>query len=728
MDLPNDLQDSAANFAFARALLNPDEPDLHRGLQEQLEANAEELRLAILRCRPRSLLGYFWGQLAMSFMPDDAEAPARDRTSLETVSFALEYCHATFSAHAETAHGTSQTTEDLERVSELAESLHSRSLMYCMSAAMQVDDDLLGPDTRDIAMHALTSWVALRGRRYQVLEREFLAYALQPHDAALRQAYGIGADDIAQGVQQAVNATISGHTIAAHAIGEQAEFAEAYAADHGIDVHEVMSRLEEIAPQRFKLLNDATEAMLDGGLCKLDITSGLPSALLDDMSYVPGEESDFFAPGALAGTPLRRLPGRVKPLVALGGAHYACDPNFLRDSAYRAVQWGLLRRLPEYRDEWGQRQAAMTERAFSSICSAQLEGAEVFRSIYYPNPDREGDWAESDVLILLDDVMLQVEAKAGVMPMHSPELNFNAHVRSIKDLVLKAHAQCDRFLRYLASADSVPIFELVNGAYRELRRVRLASYRQVVPIGLTVEAFTPFSAMCKTLDATAPILGKHAFISMSVDDLFVLTRFLPSAGELTHYLSVRQGLAKQPRAVVYDELDHLGLYVQGNRVDWRVESDMNPRADLVWMVGGSDPIDNFFSDPDWQQKQPLRRKLPTIVTELLRANEANRTARHLWADTTIRDFADDLMEQFEQLMTRMLPTLNEVPARYSRHTSSEPMLFVLQREDHTDFVGAWRTKAKELAGSVGAATCKVLLVRVNLQLRPSSAWVSDVAA
>ena len=41
----------------------------------------------------------------------------------------------------------------------------------------------------------------------------------------------------------------------------------------------------------------------------------------------------------------------------------------------------------------------------------------------------------------------------------------------------------------------------------------------------------------------------------------MLNRFLPTAGELFHYFEVRQQVAGIRKAMLFDELDHLGAYV-----------------------------------------------------------------------------------------------------------------------------------------------------------------------
>jgi hypothetical protein len=182
--------------------------------------------------------------------------------------------------------------------------------------------------------------------------------------------------------------------------------------------------------------------------------------------------------------------------------------------------------------------------------------------------------------------------------------------------VLKAYRQCKRFLEYLSSGDEMPIYCLRDGKHEEVGRLRLKSFRRVVPVGLTVEAFTPFSAMCKQIPEVAPILGSHPFISMSVDDLFVLNRFLPTTGELFNYLEVRQAVAGLPKAMMFDEIDHLGAYVSKNRFDQDMEEQLKT-ADIAAWDSFSDLVDRHFEGETWLTTPVPRQAYPTEVAELL---------------------------------------------------------------------------------------------------------------
>jgi hypothetical protein len=215
------------------------------------------------------------------------------------------------------------------------------------------------------------------------------------------------------------------------------------------------------------------------------------------------------------------------------------------------------------------------------VLSTQLRDAKLFEEVYFKG-ETKGEWPETDLVGVVDDTLFVLEAKAGVMAMHSPATNFDRHVRTIRELVVKAYRQCKRFIEYLASADQVPIYRLKDGQYEEVTKLRLRDFRRILPIGLTVEAFTPFSAMCKNLPEVTPILGAHPFISMSVDNLLILKRFLPTTGELFHYLEVRQAVAGMPKAMMFDEIDHLGTYVARNRFDQDMREQLEEADGVTW--------------------------------------------------------------------------------------------------------------------------------------------------
>ena len=424
--------------------------------------------------------------------------------------------------------------------------------------------------------------------------------------------------------------------------------------------------------------------MLRGGIANVSRHTKLPPHLLADLAYQRGEETEFFAEGDFAGTPYRTLPARKKPLIQLGSDYYAVDPCFTRDAGYRALLFNLLQRKPDYKKSFEDRQKKMSEGAFPDILTNQLPGATVYQEVYYKDPVTK-QWSENDTLVLVDDVLYLVEAKAGAAAtIASPALDFKRHAQSVQDLVLKAYRQCERFFNYLNSADEVPLYNRADGKYEECGRIRHSDYRVMLPIGLTVESFSPFSSFCKELPQVEPLLGKHAFVSMSIDDLFVLKRILPTPGMFAHYMEVRQAVAGMRRAHLFDEFDHLGTYITKNRFDEDIADQFRDgEANLVVWDGMSNVIDRSFEGESWEDNPIPMQEFPNELLKLLRALDATRAQGWLLAESLIRNYGEQARKDLAKLLSDLGKTIGQHPERYFAFAGDGQLLFVwMQSSEH----------------------------------------------
>jgi len=644
----------------------------------RMEELAERIKVNVLSNDPKQLLGYLWSQLLLA-TTKTAPRTGGDPPRLETIQMALEYVHAVLSCFPDAGDAPARLEE--RRASELVsliEEMLRQSLLYGVASTAHRDDGEFGPETGRVEMFAKSSWVTLRGHRYQVLEEEFFRYVLAPHDDALREAYGIGAADIAAGIQQIALSMMLGHSDAYQIVAEGArKFAEL--AEHGMPVDQIREALLQEDPDLVERGRAALNDLFDGGICNLSRKTTLPNELLSDLAFNRGANDEFFAPGDFRGTPYRTFPGRVRPTVRLDDGYYATDIAFIRDSTYRAIQWGLRSRLPGYRQTWNENQKRMSEDAFERICARQLRGALVFKEVFYQNP-ATGLWVENDVLVLVDDVLVQIEAKGGSMPMHNPATSFTSYIRAVKQLVMEAYDQTKRFFEYAASAPEVPLFRRHDGRYEEVVRLRLADYRVCIPAGLTVESFSPFSAMCKELPDIEPILGRHPFVSLSVDDLFVLVKILPGSGMFFHYLSVRQQAAGIRKTMVYDELDHLGFYINKNRFDVELR-ELKDEGDEVLTTGQSSVIDKYFADNKWASRPRPRQDAPEGFWSLCDALDTARKPGWLAAQSCLLDLDGDWRALIASRVEEYSASLTIHPERWIMFKAGgEPIVLWLRRE------------------------------------------------
>jgi hypothetical protein len=685
--------------------------------REEMEALAARMRALIALQPPADLLGYVYAQRLLggfreSEEPKEADKARETDTFIDDTQLVLEYIHATLASTPERGHHELQFNEAAcAELFQVAGQLKAAAMFHAMASSAGTCDGAFGPNTGDVEFRAKSTWVLLRGNRYQVLEGEFYCFVLAPHDALLREVYGIGSAEIAAGVQEMANAVRVGHSEAFEVLKKQFDSAQVLAEQQGKPFKEVAAALAKGDPAGTQAAAEALEDILCGGICNVSRHTRLPSELLADLAYTRGEESDFFAEGPYAGTPFRTIPARKKPLIKLGEDFYGVDPCLTRDAAYRALLWNLLRRRPDYAERFNILQKGMSEAAFFQILTPQLRQAVVHQEVYYRDPLTRR-WVENDTLIVIDDVLLLIEAKAGAAAtIASPALDFARHARSVRDLVIKAYEQCKRFFEYLGSAEEVPIYRRADGRYLQVRRLRRSAFRLMVPIGLTVESFAPFSAMCKELPGIDVLLGKHAFISMSIDDLFVLKRLLPTIGEFAHYLEVRQAIASMKGAHLFDELDHLGAYIKKNRFDQDIEEERaKHRPNLMIVDGMSAVVDEHFGQFNWEAQPIPTQNIPSEMLGLLGALDRTRKPGWLSAESHIRSYGDEGRRELSTLLETLRGTLSEYPSRHISLAGETTLFIWLQRHGVHCNEATVRDRASAAALAARAETVIALLV------------------
>jgi hypothetical protein len=657
-------------------------------LLKDMERTAAAMRTLIIGMPPEELLGYIYAQRLMKNMAG-IDQPSEEHDSIvpdDTINetqFLLEYVHAVLASDAE----PDEVKFDEARCADLfalSSKLKEQAMFFAMASSIDTENEDFGPDTADIEFQIKSTWVLLRGNRYQVLEGEFYSYVLAPHDDVLKEVYGVGAIAIAEGFQDMANATRTGHADAAEEMMRQFEAAQKFALEQDKPLEYVMEEWVAANVDQSEAAGRAMDDMLRGGTSNVSRHTKLPPELLADLAYQRGEETEFFAEGDFAGTPYRTLPARKKPLIKLGEDYFAVDPCFTRDAGYRALLFNLLQRKPDYKKSFIDRQKIMSEGAFPTILSDQLPGAVVYQEVYYKDPVTN-QWSENDTLVLIDDVLYLIEAKAGAAAtIASPALDFRRHAQSVQDLVLKAYKQCERFFNYLNSADEVPLYSRADGKYRECGRIRHSDYRVMLPIGLTVESFSPMSTFCKELPQVEPLLGKHAFISMSIDDLFVLKRILPTPGVFAHYMEVRQAVAGMKHAHLFDEFDHLGAYITKNRFDEDIADQFREgEANMVVWDGMSNVIDRSYEGENWEESPIPMQEFPDELLMLLGALDNTRSQGWLSAESLIRNYGDQARKDLAKLLSDLGETIGQYAERYFAFAGDDQLLFVwMQSSEH----------------------------------------------
>lgn len=684
----------------------------------ELRSKCDEIRALVRTQYPPALIGYFWNMMFLQlFQKADDSA---DQIGLvagpdeKDLLFAMEYIHAVIASDGlDNPEFANVDTEVGDKIIELS----SEALGLCFAFGLvNSKDELLIPEyeNQKLAFEILSNWVMIRGKRYQVLEGEFFSYALAPHDEVLTELYGIDSSVIGIEIQKIADASRVGVQRSAEELHALMEEFQSLADAPDKSSPELLPKLLEEHPELSERVGGAIRDLFIGGTFNISKETDLPAKFLADLSFKPGEADKFFDEGEFSGTPFKTLPARIKPLIAIGDEYYCTEPNFIRDTSYRAVQRAIIAAKPEYREEWNSKQKSLSEAAFPEVMKSHLSGAQVLGEIFYPLPD--GQWAETDCLIVIDDVLISLECKAGVEALNPPAENMKGHLKNVERLLLSAYRQCSRFLDYLYSEDTVTLFrKKVGGGYEEIRSISHRDFRNIFPIGLTLESYTPFSSSIKELSEVVPIAGRHSFFALSMDDLMAMRYILASTGEFLHYLEVRQSVAGMKEVSLFDEMDHLGAYVSNNRFDQTAKEMMDKESvDFIAMDGFDvDVIGPFFSDPDFPMGEPRRQTYPDRLLELFGVLEATGAHHWLTGDNFLRNMGGETRTLFQEHFERTLPALGSRDFTFFATGGEAGAVFFIERSDGVDRQHLVMEKAQALLVAMDESRSLLFRIQVN---------------
>ena len=352
-------------------------------LRKDMERQSLHVRDLILAQPPLQLLGYLWGQLHIGVLADlraKGEDYRPNKDLLLPFQFALEYVHAVWSCHTQLV----DEKRPLDQAKAAAlfvalEELKNTTMMYCMASSAANIEPETSRQSDSTEFHAKSAWVLIRGHRYQVLEEEFFRFVLEPHAYALRSAYGMEFDAIAAGIQAIANTMRTGFSEAIQKVREGFGKTDALMKETGSPVGAAIEKRKAGDGRFAGEMSGAMHDIFYGGICNLSRHTNFTAPLLEDLSYLPGGNTEFFADGDFKGTPMRTLPALIKPGIKLGDEYYVTDGQFVRDAAYRAIQRGLFGRLPGYREEWNRCQKALIEQSYPAIFGQQLAEATKWR-------------------------------------------------------------------------------------------------------------------------------------------------------------------------------------------------------------------------------------------------------------------------------------------------------------------------------------------------------------
>lgn len=582
----------------------------------------------VIALPPERVLQRAWGEMAVRHMgmASESDADADDVVSLRMVDY-LQSVIA--SVKPKGALKDEIAEDDWQTLRSSVEELFNKLNMdyqISQTALRRKEDPEFDIDYEEFYYKAKMYWCNIRGHRYLFHEEEHFKDLIYPHSDILNKLFGVSAEHLITEISKIQHALTRGIIEA------------------GLEIKEfqkvTMDALEPLLKEQEQLTQGKMQELMAGAirdngweewqtdvfgrflgldLFDLEKVTQIPTLLLNELSWEPGQDEEFFSDGEFKGWPLRIWPIFKRPFIKINERYYCFDLYSLLDNFYRVLQKKIIALDEGYRTEWNQKQKEVSEDLPFKYFLKLLPDAEVYHSVYYKWSTGDAgnkQWCEADGLIIYDDHLFIIEVKAGAFTYTSPANDFPAYIESIKNLVLKPAVQGKRFVEYLKSGETVAIFD---NNHSQIGQLSHTDFRHITICPITLDAFTELAAQVQHLKPLGVDVGDFPVWPISIDDLRVYSDIFVNPLIFLHFVEQRMRGFQSDIIQTDDELDHVGLYIKHNvYTQYAKELQADSKAQLNF-IGYRSDVDKYFTEklhePD--APSPLNQEMPEFLVEIV---------------------------------------------------------------------------------------------------------------
>lgn len=482
----------------------------------------------------------------------------------------------------------------------------------------------------------------VRGNRYQIHEIEHLEGLLAPHNQILVRLFDVSAGELIDGLRKLQYSLSQGH---ADVLNESWQGFQDY-----------QDAIAEGTLYQPSIDRQVGDKCFGTSLYDVTLVTGWNEKLVQELSFGLNTYHEFSADSDFSGWPIIDLPIQKRPFICIGEVSYCFDYYDLFDNIYRVLQKTIRRLEPEYGDQWARVQQVTSETMVEDLFKKLLPGCTAYRSNYYPMDKSSKEYAENDILVTYDKVLLIVEVKAASFAYTPPIIDYEAHIKSFRALIERADHQCERTRRYIVDRGEAPIYD----EQRNLKTILTKStIDQIFTLSVTIDDFNVFAAKA---DKLSFLHLKSNAISISVNDLRTYSDYFISPLQFLHFLKQRQVATATPKLALNDELDHLGMYIKYNAYSAK-PGEFGPGISVQWN-GYRKELDSYFGSlyhPELKEKENKPEQVvPARIREIIGLLEDSGIPNRVFLSNFLLDLPLDRREQFSSQVDEILTRQKEI--------------------------------------------------------------------
>lgn len=513
--------------------------------------------------------------------------PAEEHARKSEVN--LEYLCSLATALPASQATTFPSAEEVHNIIDLLTTIHMHATVWYTAHKnlSQPDDEALAELSKSFQVQKLH----VRGEGYWQHLRQTWHGLMQPHHKTLQKAVGFSFDDylsLSDRLEKLIEDRINDEADQKHGpyrkliqpwIAElQSEEPLSAACQHYFEIH----RDEAGAARSLVETFGAPASFL------VEAQNAAEEFILKTLACEFGENVPFYGTREFHQFwPLNETLTDRKPFVLHEGRYYAFNFSKIGRSAYDVVtglfqeaesQYWQAQFLPA-RDRYLEEETA---RQFRKL----LPEARIITCGFYPL--KAGGLAEADIVIVMDEVLLIVECKAGAITSAAKRGGTLRVKTDVKKTIAKGLNQAERLIEELGANGELTI----QNKRADKISLKADEFRWVFRVNVTLDLISSVASNILSLMDIGLVETTERCWSVSLNDLRVVVDILDIPAVFFHYLIRRFDTDQERNVEASDELDYMMYYVRQG-LFFRGKNKPTENEHLT-IVGYTEDLDQYY--------------------------------------------------------------------------------------------------------------------------------------
>lgn len=481
------------------------------------------------------------------------------------------------------------TEEDFAQVKKQIETIFECTML--VSNAESLDEAHLNDPMRDLCGDVYLMNLFVRGHSYFEHHMELVRRVFEPHDVFFEKHFGVSARACINGMVEVGNQVNKRFTELFTAIRDMPKYLTEFdGTENSLTAGEGDIALLADRNKLIEKMEAVRDFMSPEGPYEITPNERVPYAYLERVSASWNENADFLKHENWGGWPSAPSIVTSKPLIRHEGKFYAFVPQILARYMFETFEKWIRDADPRYFDRTYQKtRGEVLETLALEHLRKLLPGCQSYHQLHYVYAhDGVSESGEVDGVVLFDNVVFIIEAKAGAFSASAKRGGEERIRKHIGELIDKAYEQGKRALAFIKSEDEVT-FQDDRG--KDVLSLCANDYTRFYLVNVTLDCQERIFTQLNSLRAMSFLQGENWPWTVFINDLRVISEIIESPCEFLLYLDRRIRANDIPEFSVFDELDYLMHFLKDGLFLETLERGENQSYGLV---GYTEELDRYY--------------------------------------------------------------------------------------------------------------------------------------